>query len=320
MARRNRLINHNTEIVQLASEGFFYPSDSILASGIVEMLPLTAEDEDILGNKNLAKYGLILPRILSKILPNVTDIDSILQCDVETILLNSRILNYGAMITLNLTCANCDTKFNSDTSFAFRAAPFAFHGLTRGKNSIKFQFPVCKKMVEFKLPTWKEHLSWNQIGWVEFAKRITLSIDGEDDIENFYENILRAMDSKAFREFYQKQTPGFITTWTIKCPNCGNVTTSNVDIETDIFNIKPQSIRLIHSEIFNLCYHTNGAFTYGEVYKMPITKRAFYIRKLIDLKNEDNERTKKQEAEVKSMSKQPAKPSSAKPSVPSRKR
>lgn len=312
--------NFNTEVIELASEGFFYPSDSILACGNVEMLPMTAEEEDILCNGNLLRHGLVLPRILSRILPTVSNIDMILQCDVETVLLNSRILNYGAVVGYNLTCAKCDTEFKYDVSFAFKAKPFNFFGLNRGENVIGFTFPICKKLVKFKLPTWKEHREWRPLGWVEFAKRITISVDGEGDIFDFYENQLRSMDSKTFREFYEKQTPGFMTSWNIKCPSCENITVSTLDIDTDIFNITPESKPIIHNEIFSLCYHTNGAFTHNEVYKMPINMRAFYIKKLIDLKNEENERTKKQESEVKSMSKTPPKPSTSKPSVPSKKR
>ena len=305
----------NTEIVELASEGFFYPSGSVLASGVVEILPLTAVDEDVLCSGNLLRRGLVLPRILSRILPTVSDIDELLQCDVETILLNSRILNYGTSVEFNIHCTNCDSQFNHEASFSFKAKPFQFYGLTRGKNIIGFTFPVCKKSITFKLPTWREHRDWRPLGWVEFAKRITLSVDNEEDIVNFYETKLRAMDSKAFREFYEKQTPGFITGWKIQCPSCGNVAPTNVDIDTDIFNIKPESKSRIHDEIFSLCYHTNGGFTQDVVYNMPVSLRVFYIKKLIDLKNEENNKTKKQEAEVKAMSKTPSKPS-----IPNKKR
>ena len=279
------------------------------------MLPLTAAEEDIMCSGNLSRRGLILPRILSRILPHVSKIDELLQCDVETILLNSRLLNYGSTSDFNIKCSSCDAQFDYNASFAFKAKPFQFNGLVRGKNVIGFIFPMCKKLVTFRLPTWKEYQEWRPIGWVEFAKKITLSVDGEEDIINFYETQLRAADSKAFREFYEKQTPGFISSWDIKCPSCGNIAKSHIDIDTDIFNIKSESKARIHEEIFSLCYHTNGGFTQDIVYNMPISLRSFYIKKLIDLKNEENERTKKQETEVKSMSKTPSKPS-----APSRKR
>lgn len=302
--------NLNTEIIELASEGFFYPSDSVLSSGVVDVKPLTAAEEDILCSGNLLKRGLVLPRILSRILPNVTDIDNILQCDVSTILLNSRILNYGSTGKIKGNCPQCDTAYESDVSFVFKPIPFEFSGLQRGKNILIFVFPKSQSTLLFRLPTWKEHQRWKSLDWVEFSKKITLSIDSEYDINEFYDR-LSAADNKAFRDFYNNQTPGFITNWKIKCDTCGNVSKSNVDITIDIFNVYPESKPIIHGEIFNLCYHTNGAFTHNEVYNMPINLRNFYIKKLVDLKNEEDDQVKKREAEVKrSMS------SSKKPSAP----
>jgi len=306
--------NLNLEVVDLASEGFFYPSDSILSSGTVEVKSMTAAEEDILCSGNLIRRGLVLPNILSRILPNVPDIDIILQCDVSTILLNSRILNYGSTGKIKVKCIHCEEEHESDVSFSFPPIPFEFSGLQRGKNVLVFIFPKSQTTLLFRLPTWKEHQQWQSLDWVEFSKKITLSIDSEYDIDEFYDR-LSASDNKAFRDFYRNQTPGFLTNWKIKCGLCGNVSISKVDISTDIFNIRPESKPIIHEEIFNLCYHTNGAFTHDEVYNMPINLRNFYIKKLTDLKNEENEQIKQRESEVKRTSQ-----STKKPTIPSGKR
>jgi hypothetical protein len=48
----------------------------------------------------------------------------------------------------------------------------------------------------------------------------------------------------------------------------------------------------IHSEIFDLCYYSNGAFTQDGVYKMPTMLRAFYIKKLVEAKKAEAEANK----------------------------
>jgi len=40
----------------------------------------------------------------------------------------------------------------------------------------------------------------------------------------------------------------------------------------------------LHENIFQLCYHSQGAFTHGDVYSMPIFLRNFYTQQLIAAK------------------------------------
>jgi hypothetical protein len=125
-----------------------------------------------------------------------------------------------------------------------------------------------------------------------FAKAITLRIDDVEDINNFYEYELSATDSKLFRKFYEEHTPGYINEIAVSCPTCNAVRKSKMDINTDIFAIRPESKMNIHSEIFDLCYYSNGAFTQEGVYKMPTMLRAFYIKKLVDAKKAEADANK----------------------------
>lgn len=292
----------NTEVIELASEGFFYPSGSILASGVVEMLPLTAVDEDVLGNVSLAKRGLVLPRILKRVLPSVEDIDCLLQCDVETVLLNTRILNYGPSGELSTACNKCDREHVTNVSFTFQAKPFNFNGLRRGYNVLQYEFPTNGKLIYFRLPTWREHIEHRVSGWLSLMKKLTLTIEDEPDINDFFDLKLSGSDSRAFRGYFENNTPGFTPRWNIQCPDCGDVELRKVDIDTGIFNVRPETKHVIHSEIFNLCYHMGGAFTYSEVYNMPVSMRSFYIKKLVESREDENNRVKQRQEEVKSLS------------------
>ena len=53
-----------TELVDLPSEGWFYPKDHPLASGQIEMRYMSARDEDILTSANLIKKGVVLDKLL----------------------------------------------------------------------------------------------------------------------------------------------------------------------------------------------------------------------------------------------------------------
>lgn len=274
----------NYEIIELASEGYFYPSSSLLSSGKLRLYPITAKQEEILANGNLAKQGLLEKELIEEIVVDNIDYNSLLNCDKNSILLNSRIANYGVGGKLKMKCESCDTDFEQDISFAFRPVPFNFNNIERGTNRLEYTFPKCSKKVCFKLPTCNEHRIYEEYGWLTFAKVITLSIEGVDDIEYFYDNELGATDSNAFRTFYQKNTPGYINTISISCPSCKLVKKSKIDINTDIFGITPEVKMNIHGEIFDLCYYSNGAFTQDGVYNMPTFLRSFYIKKLVDAK------------------------------------
>jgi hypothetical protein len=46
------------------------------------------------------------------------------------------------------------------------------------------------------------------------------------------------------------------------------------------FGLTPEYKKIILDEIFYLCYNSQGGFTHDEVYNMPIRYRRYYIQKL----------------------------------------
>ena len=48
-----------TEVIDLPSKGVFYPNNSPLSSGRIELKLMTAKEEDILTSPNLLKKGLV---------------------------------------------------------------------------------------------------------------------------------------------------------------------------------------------------------------------------------------------------------------------
>lgn len=75
------------------------------------------------------------------------------------------------------------------------------------------------------------------------------------------------------------------------------------------FGLGPEYKLGIHREIFSLCYHGQGGFTWGEVYELPIYLRRFYIQqinKVIEEKNKANEAASKSKSSSPNISKPPA--------------
>lgn len=283
-------MNLNAEIIDIASEGYFYPSSSIYSSGKVSILPITVAQEELLCNLNLNKRGLLETTFLNNIVEGGINPNELLHCDKVSILLNARISNYGTSGNFKSMCEACDSEFEHAISFVFRSIPFNFLAYEKGVNRLRYRFPRSEQIVYFKLPTCNEYDLYKKHGWLKLAKCITLEIEGVDDIERFYDYELGAIDSAAFRKYFENNTPGYINTLSFSCPTCKSAKTTKLDINTDIYGIKPESKSQIHSEIFDLCYYSNGAFTQEGVYKMPTNLRSFYIKKLVE--------TKKQEAEA----------------------
>ena len=84
-----------TEVIDLPSKGYFYPEDSPLSSGQVEIKYMTAKEEDILTSVNLIKKGLVIDMLLqSLIVDQNINYKDILIGDKNAIMVASRVLGY----------------------------------------------------------------------------------------------------------------------------------------------------------------------------------------------------------------------------------
>ena len=54
----------------------------------------------------------------------------------------------------------------------------------------------------------------------------------------------------------------------------------NLALEWTFFGLTPKYKVQKQEQIFDLIFHSNGAFSYNEVYNMPVYLRIFYIRRL----------------------------------------
>ena len=85
-----------TENVTLPSKGLFYPKDSPLKKGVIEIKYMTAKEEDILTNQNYINNATVIDKLLQSLIVTPINYDDLLIGDKNAILVAARILGYGA--------------------------------------------------------------------------------------------------------------------------------------------------------------------------------------------------------------------------------
>jgi hypothetical protein len=59
------------------------------------------------------------------------------------------------------------------------------------------------------------------------------------------------------------------------------------------FGLTSEYKKVILDEIFLLCYHSNGGYNHDQVYNMPIRYRRYYLQKLIETHEKQQEEMNK---------------------------
>lgn len=83
------------------------------------------------------------------------------------------------------------------------------------------------------------------------------------------------------------------------------------------FGLTPAYKKILLEEIFLLCYHGNGGWTHEEVYNLPIRYRHYYIQKVVEANQKQQEEINKSFNTTKSTDPlQPSKKSLPPPPIP----
>ena len=210
-----------SEVIDLPSGGKIYGKDSPLFNGKLEIKYMTAKEEDILTSQNLIKKGVVLDKLLDSLImtPGVNS-KNLIVGDKNAVMVAARILAYGPEYQAEITNPNTGEKLSYEfdlSSCDFRKLP---EGVDYTTNEFKFELPVTKSKIVYKLLTGtdesninKEIESRKKIGQsAEITTRMkaaVVSIDGDDSrgfINNFVDNML-SRDSLAFREEMARISP-----------------------------------------------------------------------------------------------------------------
>ena len=213
-----------TEVVELPSKGYFYPKDSPLASGKVEMKYMTAREEDILTSPNLLKQGIAIDKLLEAlIVDKKINIGDLLIGDKNALIVAARILAYGKMYEF-ITFDDSGEEVNATVDLTtLNDKEIDFTGLTEGVNEFSFTLPNSERTITLKFLTHKDEKELESEAaalkkvsssivktMTSRMKRIIASVDGNSEkqyINNFVDKELLSVDSLELRKYLNSINP-----------------------------------------------------------------------------------------------------------------
>ena len=217
------------EVLDLPSKGLVYPKEHPLSSGQVTIKYMTAKEEDILTNQNLIKKGIALDKLFESIIVDKINIKDILIGDKNAIILATRLLGYGPEYAFKFYSTNLGDVINTTIDLSKIKIKDIDYSLLKNKNEFEFETPQGKNKLIFKLLTHGDELSiekditaiekFNKDSSADVTTRLRYmikSVDGNTDTGtiNKYVNNMRAMDSRAFREYVKTISPDVDMTFT----------------------------------------------------------------------------------------------------------
>jgi len=248
-------VTYPTEVIDLPSQGHFYPNGHPLSSGKIELKMMTAKEEDILMSQNLIKKGIVLDKLLENLIVDKNiKLDDILLADKNAILVSARRLAYGdAYGPVEVTCPKCrevdQITFNLGE---IKNEEFDFSNYTKGQNSFEFVLPYSKKTIRYRILTHKDEQQIenelkanNKILKGSSSNEVTarlrcmiISVDGEDDrnyIKKYVETEMVSRDALALRQYIKKNTPDVDLNFNFTCSSCSHEERLGVPLTVTFF-------------------------------------------------------------------------------------
>jgi hypothetical protein len=234
-----------TEEVTLPSKGLFYPEDSPLRKGVIEMKYMTAREEDILTNQNLIQNGTVIDKLLQSLIVTPIDYKQLLIGDKNAILIAARILGYGSDYTFEYRGQKIDVNLSN-----IEDKPIDESLVSDGKNEFEFTLPTSKKEITFKFLTHEDEqkLSNELKGLAKINKEssselstrmkyIITSIEGNYDNKNirkFVDTQLLARDSRELRNYIKEIQPSIDLSYDYEDAR-GNITKIDIPVGVNFF-------------------------------------------------------------------------------------
>jgi hypothetical protein len=220
-----------TELVDLPSRGLFYPEDSPLRSGQIEIRYMTAKHEDILTSTNLIQKGVVLDKLMDSLIATkgVKSADLLLG-DLNAVMVAARILGYGKDYDVTIECPACGKPVEQSvdlTELKMQNEPD-----DAAAREFTVVLPVSKATVMLKLLTRGDELAVEKEtkalkkanGDIDSDSTARLramikSVDGDSStavIWRFVENML-VRDARYLREQYKTKLPDVDFNFTVDC-------------------------------------------------------------------------------------------------------
>ena len=213
-----------TEMVTLPSKGYFYPENSPLSKGEVEMKYMTAREEDIITSPNLLKQGIAIDKLLEALIVNKkVNISDLLIGDKNALIVGARILAYGKMYdftTFNDVGEEVDVSVDLTT---LKDKEIDFDKLPPNVNEFPFVLPNSKREVTVRFLTHRdekeivrEATALKKVSstvvktMTSRMKRIIASVDGNSEkayVNEFVDKELLSVDALELRKYLNSINP-----------------------------------------------------------------------------------------------------------------
>lgn len=247
--------NFPTEIIPLPSKGLLYPEGHPLAEGVIEMKYMTAREEDILTSQNLIKQGVVLDKLFESLIVTPVNYGDLFIGDKNAIMVASRILGYGKDYVVEIDdpfSPGTKQKVTIDlTQIEHKEVDYSL--FEHRKNEFDFQLPQSKRVVTFRLMTHKvdkdiqteiKGMNKTQVrtgidrDLTTRLKNVIVAVDGETGratINNFVDNELFALDSRALRSYMKEISPDLDMTFTFVSDTTGEVKEMDIPMDVSFF-------------------------------------------------------------------------------------
>jgi hypothetical protein len=211
-----------TEVLDLPSEGKVYPKDNPLSSGRITIKLMTAKEEDILSSTNLIKKGIVLDKLFESIIVDKVNPNDIIIGDKNAILLATRVLGYGPEYDFSFYSSKLGENIDIKADLTQVKTKEIDISLFDNKNELEYITPNGKNKILFKLLTHGDEREIEKE--IEALKKLNKdlssdvttrlrymikSVDGNSEVGTItrFVNNMRALDSRAFREYVKKVSP-----------------------------------------------------------------------------------------------------------------
>ena len=237
-----------TETIDLPSRGVFYPEDSPLRSGQIELRYMTAKHEDILTSQNLIQKGVVLDRLIDALIATkgVKAADLFLG-DLNAVMVAARILGYGKDYEVSLECPSCGDTVEQIVNLSDLETENAPE--SSEPSEFTLVLPLSKAEITLKLLTRGDELAIDKE--LKALKKISSDVESESTsrlkamiksvngdtskgkIWAFVDSLL-VKDARFLREQYRTKVPDINFNVSVDC-TCGTGQTVRLPIGVNFF-------------------------------------------------------------------------------------
>lgn len=227
--------------IPLPSLGKVYSANSVLANQkALPIRAMTAKEEDIIMNDYFNKKGMVISELIKSVcqLRGFDPMEMTIG-DRNAIMVGIRIVGHGSAYQAQKSCASCNTLQDIQIDLnELEINSLETEPVQPNTNLFEFTLPVTKKAVTYKLLTGKDEREMIEEMEIKKKKglqnsdlitsnlfRQLVSVDGITDrsmIRKFV-NVMPVGDSKALRNYINKNQPDIKTTFFFECSNCGHI-------------------------------------------------------------------------------------------------